>query len=149
MCFKATDGMNDIGQSVLVPCNRTRILITDDEAPIRSIFRMILACGIPGCMIDEATNGLEAVKSFADRHYGVVLLDLKMPVMDGQTAYQKICEYCGEKGWEMPAVIFCTGFSAPGNLRPPDGQGDRFRILQKPVSNDALVAAVKTHVASV
>lgn len=149
MCFlaKANDGMNDTSQAELVPCNRTRILITDDEAPIRSIFRMILSCGIPGCLIDEATNGLEAVKSFADCHYGVVLLDLKMPVMDGQTAYQKICDVCGEKGWELPAVIFCTGFSAPGNLRPPAGCDTGFRILQKPVSNDALVAAVKSHVA--
>ena len=133
----------------LLPCSPRRILITDDEAPVRDIFRMILAAGIPGCTIDLAANGLDAVESFLQFHPCVLLMDLKMPLMDGETAFARIREACAEKGWEMPAVIFCTGFGASPAVRDLIGSGSSHCIIQKPVASGTLVEAVRSRLPAV
>lgn len=141
--------MNVTTPTGLVPCDRQRILVTDDEAPVRDIFRMILASGFPAYCIDVAANGVEAVKSFGELHHGVLLMDLKMPLMDGQTAFYKIRDICNGKGWEMPAVIFCTGFAPSQNIRMLAASGQNYCLLQKPVTNEILLNAVKRHLPAV
>ena len=137
--------MNAATQSGLVPCDKLRILITDDEAPVRNIFRMILADGFPSCTFDQASNGAEAVECFRQHHHALALMDLKMPVMDGQTAFYKIRDLCDEKGWELPAVIFCTGFSPSPGLVTLTSSGQTHSLLRKPVTSEMLLEAVKSH----
>ena len=127
-----------------VPCDKHRILITDDEAPVRNIFRLILTSGCPACIVDLAANGLEAVESFQQFHQGVLLMDAKMPVMDGQAAFYKIRDICQEKGWEMPSVIFCTGFAPSAGLKTVSDSGQKHCILQKPVPSELLLTTVKS-----
>ncbi|MEO5366803.1 MAG: response regulator, partial [Magnetococcus sp. WYHC-3] len=93
--------------------------------------------------IDVATNGLEAVESFQQFHQGVLLMDLKMPVMDGQTAFDKISEICAERKWAMPAVIFCTGFAPTPSLQMRVDQDPRHCLIQKPVTSEIIREAVK------
>ncbi len=129
----------------LVPCDTRRILIADDETPVREIFKMILAHGLPDCILDTAANGVEAVESFQKFHPGVLLMDMKMPLMDGQTAFYKIREACTEKKWAVPAVIFCTGFSpSPGVLSLTTPLGE-YSLIRKPVPRDVLLDAIKKH----
>ena len=45
--------MRTVVQPNLVPCDKRRILITDDEASVRNIFRMILAAGFPAQMLRD------------------------------------------------------------------------------------------------
>jgi len=136
--------MRTVVQPNLVPCDKRRILITDDEASVRNIFRMILASGIPDCTIDVASNGLDAVQSFGQFHQGVLLMDLKMPIMDGQTAFYKIRDTCNEKNWEMPTVIFCTGFSPPSGVKTLAAHEKNHCIIQKPVTSEILLDTVKS-----
>lgn len=58
-----------------------RILIVDDEAPMRELLQMYLTS--VGYRVDEAKNGLEAMKKIKEASYSIVLLDIMMPVMDG------------------------------------------------------------------
>lgn len=136
--------MSTLDPTGLVPCDKRRILITDDESPVRDIFRLILTSGCPACIIDVASNGLEAVQSFQKFHQGVLLMDGKMPVMDGQTAFYKIRDICDEKGWEMPSVIFCTGFAPPAGIKTVATPGQNHCIIQKPVTSEQLLSAVKS-----
>jgi len=106
---------------------------------------MILASGFPACHIDVAANGIEAVESFGESHHGVLLMDLKMPLMDGQTAFFKIRDVCNEKSWEMPAVIFCTGFAPSQNVRMLAATGQNYCLLQKPITSEILLNTVKCH----
>jgi CheY-like chemotaxis protein len=92
-----------------------------------------------------AANGIDAVESFRQSHHGVLLMDLKMPLMDGQTAFYKIRDLCDEKGWEMPAVIFCTGFVPSNNVRLLAASGPNYDLIQKPVTSEILLNAVKHH----
>ncbi len=82
-----------------------RILVVDDENLARDrLVRMIN--NIPGHeVVGEAAHGLAAVQSAATTLPDVVLLDIRMPGMDGLEAARHLAELD-----EPPAVIFCTAY---------------------------------------
>jgi len=65
-----------------------KILIIDDELDVTITLRMVLEQN--GFKTDYYTNSVLAYKNFRDGLYDLVLLDIKMPVVDGFTLYQKI-----------------------------------------------------------
>jgi DNA-binding NarL/FixJ family response regulator len=68
-----------------------RVLIVDDHGLVRAGFRMILkASGIE--VIGEATNGVEAVEAVRRLSPDVVLMDIRMPRMDGLQALPSVLE---------------------------------------------------------
>jgi len=131
-------------KSGLAPCDKTRVLIADDEGCIVQLFEMILSEAIPCIHFDRAYNGEEAVRAFEPAHHAVLLLDLHMPVMDGGMAFQKIRQMCRAKGWKMPAVIFCTGFVPSDSIREVVARNPDHGLLSKPVSERDLVEAVRS-----
>ncbi len=130
--------------SGMVPCNRKRILIVDDEASIRQITQKVLAPQLPpDILYDMAANGREAVDSFVDFHHKIILLDMAMPVMDGEEAAIRILEVCDENKWEYPSIIFRTGYDPSSNSRNMVASDPAHCLLRKPVRNQTLITAVK------
>jgi DNA-binding NarL/FixJ family response regulator len=68
----------------------TRILIADDDVPIRRLLRRLLDGHSDWKVCGEATNGREAVLKVMDLEPDVVILDLAMPQMNGLQAAQEI-----------------------------------------------------------
>lgn len=68
----------------------TRIVIADDQALVRSGFRMILEARDDLEVVGEAENGLEAVQLVSELAPDVILLDIRMPELDGIEATRKI-----------------------------------------------------------
>jgi DNA-binding NarL/FixJ family response regulator len=67
----------------------TRVLIADDQALVRTGFKMILkSAGID--VVGEAADGLEAVKLALALQPDVVLMDIRMPVLDGLEAARRV-----------------------------------------------------------
>jgi len=132
----------EVKQCAPVPCDRSRILLVDDEAGILQLFQVILSSAFRGCKVETAENGADAVAAFDRGHHAVILMDLHMPVMDGQTAFAKIEEVCSMKNWEMPAVIFCTGFAPPDTVAKIVEEDSTHGLILKPVSTETLVRAV-------
>ena len=119
-----------------------RLLIVDDEPAIVRLFASILA-EVPGiAAVDTVTNGAEAIASFEDHPYALIVMDLHMPVMDGQMAFLRLGERCRERGWAMPVVVFCTGFAAPEAVRDIVNTEGRHCLLTKPVGASVLVDTV-------
>jgi two-component system, LytTR family, response regulator AlgR len=87
-----------------------RIMIVDDEAPARSRMRDLLAdCAqeTPLVVTGEAAGGRAALELLAARPADVVLLDIRMPEMDGIELAQHL-----QKQEAPPGVIFVTAYDA-------------------------------------
>jgi two-component system response regulator AlgR len=87
---------------------RLRIAITDDEAPARSRLRDLLediGATIPIEIVGEAQSGRELLELLTEDPADVVLLDIRMPEMDGIEAAQHLL-----KLEEPPHVIFTTAY---------------------------------------
>lgn len=82
------------------------VIIVDDEKPARDRLNRLLT-GLKGYqVIAEAGNGREAVEMVSRLKPDIVLLDIRMPVMDGLEAARRMFSH-----ENPPAVIFVTAFS--------------------------------------
>lgn len=140
--FQREAGKAIVGR--LQNCDKHRVLLVDDDDAVRALFRLILATVMPERHFDEARNGQEALNCFSGGHHAVLLMDLHMPVMDGQSAFLEIEKLCTIRNWELPSVVFCTGYAPPEIVTRVVESSSMHSLLLKPVSSDALVNAVRS-----
>ena len=69
---------------------RVRVLISDDQQPTRQGLKALLSFASKIEIVGEAVNGQEAVRMAEEYHPDVVIMDMKMPVMDGFQATRLI-----------------------------------------------------------
>lgn len=114
-----------------------RVILADDQALVRTGFRMILtADGIE--VVGEAANGAEAVDAVRRTQPDVVLMDIRMPEMDGLEATRRILT--GATG--EPRVIILTTFDLDHYVYAALSAGASGFLL-KDVTPEHLIAAVR------
>ena len=113
------------------------VLIADDQAMVRSGLRLILESETDISVVAEAENGEEAVRVSRRERPDVVLMDVRMPVMDGLEATKQITQALADT-----RVIVLTTFDLDdyvyGALRAGAGG-----FLLKDAQGDELVQAVR------
>jgi DNA-binding NarL/FixJ family response regulator len=115
-----------------------RVVIADDQALVRTGFRMILtADGID--VVADAANGAEAVDAVRRTRPDVVLMDVRMPEMDGLEATRRILSGADPRA---PRVIILTTFDLDRYVYAALSAGASGFLL-KDVSPEHLVAAVR------
>lgn len=112
-----------------------RVLIVDDEAPARQRLARLVG-ELPGyCVCGEASNGEAALEEADHTQPDIVLMDVRMPGMDGIAAASHLSRLA-----TPPALIFCTAYD--------EYALDAFRVeatdyIVKPVRADALANALE------
>jgi len=81
-----------------------RVLIADDQALVRSGFRMIVEARDDLEVVGEAENGAQAIELARELAPDVVLMDVRMPVLDGVEATRRLLE----AGSEARVIILTT-----------------------------------------
>jgi DNA-binding NarL/FixJ family response regulator len=86
-----------------------RVLLVDDQQLVRTGFRMILADEAGIEVVGEASNGREAVEANASLEPDVIVMDIRMPVMDGVEATRRIAAASADGA---PRILVLTTFDA-------------------------------------
>jgi DNA-binding NarL/FixJ family response regulator len=113
-----------------------RVVLVDDQALVRAGFRMVLEFSGGITVVGEAGDGAEALRLLRTVEADVVVMDVRMPVLDGVAATREICAV-----GPTPRVLVLTTF---------DTEADAFAALQagasgfllKNVPPEELVAAI-------
>jgi DNA-binding response OmpR family regulator len=116
---------------------RLRIMIVEDEPVISRVCSQTLRG--EGFKVDIAANGSIAEGMLGEKEYGLVLIDIKTPVMNGKQLYQTIVERCPDL---TGGVIFTTGDVLGGDTESFLEQSGRL-FLPKPFTPDELKSVVR------
>ena len=117
---------------------RIRLLLADDHAVVRSGTRELLERQPDFHIVGEAVDGEEAVKLTDELQPDVVVMDVRMPKMDGVTAQQTIRE---ESGHKLP-IIAMTAQAMKGDREKCLAVGmDHY--LTKPIRRRELQGLIK------
>jgi DNA-binding NarL/FixJ family response regulator len=115
-----------------------RVLLADDERLVRAGFRMILKAEAGLEVIGEAADGLEAVKAVEELRPDVVLMDIRMPKLDGLEATRRILA----RPEPRPQVVVLTTFDLDAYVYEALRAGASGFLL-KDAPEDQLVAAIR------
>jgi DNA-binding NarL/FixJ family response regulator len=136
------------------PVMPIRVLVVDDQELVRSGFCVILDAADGITVAGEAANGEAAVAAVADCHPDVVLMDIRMPGMDGLEAARLITRHSPDAaaGPAPPKVVMLTTFDlddyvyealragASGFLLKDSPRHDLVAAIRAAAAGDALLA---------
>jgi DNA-binding NarL/FixJ family response regulator len=126
-----------------------RVLIADDQALVRGGFRMILDAQQDIEVVGEAADGAEAVEQVRRHRPEVVLMDIRMPVLDGLEATRQIAATRGLEGvrvlilttYDTDAYVFeALQAGASGFLLKDCGPAELLHAIRVVAAGEALLA---------
>ncbi len=113
-----------------------RVLVVEDEAEIRDFVAMVL--GSEGYRVTTASNGAAALDEVSREPFDLILLDMRMPVMDGWTFART---YHAGTGPHAPIVVLTAARDAAERAKQINADG----YLGKPFDLDDLLSLVAFH----
>ncbi len=111
-----------------------RILVVDDEAPIRRYLRAAL--GSQGFTVYEAATGLEAVQAVLSHRPDIIILDLGLPDIDGIEVTRRLREWS-----QIPIIILSVREAEQDKIAALDAGADDY--LTKPFGTGELLARMR------
>jgi DNA-binding NtrC family response regulator len=112
-----------------------RILVADDEEVMRDVLSALLSS--ESYAVDLAESGSQAIDMIKDKDYGVLLLDLMLPDMDGFQVLEEL-----NKSENSPVAVVLTAFASIDKAVTATKLG-AYNFIAKPFKNDELLVAVK------
>lgn len=90
--------------------NKIRVLIVDDDPMVRSALKMLLSAATTVEVVGESSDGAEVEAAVDDLEPQVILMDIRMAVVDGLTATERLLSRTVTDGSPLPKVIVLTTF---------------------------------------
>jgi two-component system chemotaxis response regulator CheY len=112
------------------------ILIVDDAATVRMYHRSILEAA--GYKVEEAVNGVEALEKSLQASFGLYVVDVNMPKLDG---YGFLRELRAQDTFQAPAIMISTEAETSDHKRAYEAGANAY--LVKPVKPDQLLMYAK------
>jgi DNA-binding NarL/FixJ family response regulator len=132
------------GADVVVSEPELRVLIADDQVLVRAGFRMIVEAQPDLSVVAEAADGASAVRLARRFHPDVVLMDIRMPGLDGLEATRQILQPGdGRPTSSPPRILILTTFDLDEYVYAALQSGAAGFLL-KDTSPEQLVAAIRT-----
>ena len=120
-----------------------RVGLVDDQSLFRAGVRMLVNSQADLEVVGEAGNGIEAVAMAAEARPDVILMDIRMPVMDGIAATTEVLERADARGGRLPRIIVLTTFDLDeAATRAIRGGASGFVL--KDADPEFLLAAIRT-----
>jgi len=120
-----------------------RVVLVDDQALFRTGIRMLIASQPDLDVVGEAGDGSAAVELAASAKPDVILMDIRMPIMDGIDATERIVAASSVRGGVGPRIIVLTTFDLDeAATRAIRGGASGF--LLKDADPEFLLAAIRT-----
>jgi two-component system, sensor histidine kinase len=113
------------------------VLVVDDNATNRMVAEAL--CEMFDCTSESAEDGVEAVEAARSGRFDLILMDIKMPRMDGVQATRHIRELTGAAG-QVP-IIALTANADPEDARSYIASG-MSSVVEKPIKAEALLQAM-------
>ncbi|MFB4420768.1 response regulator [Streptomyces sp. QL37] len=117
-----------------------RVLLADDQALLRATFRILIDTQPDFTVVAEAADGREAVELTAAHHPDVVLMDIRMPELDGVAATAAIC---ARPELSSSRILVLTTFENDENVAKALRAGAS-GFLGKDVTPDTLLSGIRT-----
>ncbi len=120
-----------------------KVLVVDDDPIVRTALGMILTAQADLALVGEAADGAAALTLAARQQPDVVLMDIRMPGMDGVEATRRLCSPTGFTTNTAPRVLVLTTFDLDEYVYAALRAGASGFLLKDARAED-LVAAVRT-----
>jgi CheY-like chemotaxis protein len=132
-----SEGADTAAAEVDEPSRSAHILVVDDNATNRMVVEAL--CEMFDCSTESVTDGVEAVEAAKAGRYDVILMDIKMPRMDGVTATREIRKLAGAAG-RVP-IIALTANADAEEVAQYLAAGMR-AVVEKPIKPERLMEAL-------
>ncbi len=116
-----------------------RVVIVDDEPAITQLIARVIKTALPDCEVVEAHDGFRAGTIVATLRPNVVILDLRMPGMDGYEVCRLIKT---QESTRQADVLAMTAYPSPENVQKIIDCGARI-CMAKPLNMEALLTEVR------
>ena len=123
--------------------NRIRVALVDDQALFRAGLAMLIGSQADLVVAGEASDGREAVALAATAHPDVILMDIRMPVLDGIDATRAIIQAADEAGAAAHRIVVLTTFEQDEAAARAIRAGASGFLL-KDADPEFLLAAIRT-----
>lgn len=123
---------------------KKRILIAEDESLNRLFFTKLLKKD--GFSVEEACNGLEAISKAMAKCFDLIIMDLRMPLLDGIEVIMQIRRDKDGVNQETPIIAVSSDSYGGSACVSEMGKGE---FISKPVTGTSLIRRVRFYTGSI